>query len=278
MPRLSRYHPYHRSNYFRGQLMITVDKLTRHFISGGKTLVAVDQLSFEVAEGEVYGLLGPNGAGKTTTLRMIMGLLQPTHGDAIVDGYRVSQNADEVKRRIGLVSASAGLYQWLTPREMLLFFADLYSVDPAYARERLESLADLLDLRRFIDQRCSTLSTGQKQRVTLARALMHDPPIMLLDEPTRGLDVVGTHVIFQYIGHLRSLGKAVVVSTHRLDEASQICDRMGLLHRGTLRHEGTFSELQRETGCSTLFDMFLQLMNEPDKIPSGLNRGGADER
>ena len=257
--------------------MITVDKLTRHFLSGGKTLVAVVKLSFEVKAGEVYGLLGPNGAGKTTTLRMILGLLQPTSGDAIVDSFRVSEFPDEVKRRIGLVSASAGLYQWLTPREMLLFFADLYSVDPSHARKRLESLADLLDLRRFIDQRCSTLSTGQKQRVTLARALMHDPPIMLLDEPTRGLDVVGTHVIFQYIGHLRSLGKAVVVSTHRLDEASQICDRMGLLHRGTLRHEGTFGELQQKTGCSTLFDMFLQLMNQPETILQGPARGDADE-
>lgn len=258
--------------------MITVDKLTRHFTSGGKTLVAVDQLSFQVQAGEVYGLLGPNGAGKTTTLRMILGLLQPTLGDAHVDGFQVSLHPDEVKRRIGLVSASAGLYQWLTPREMLLFFADLYSVDPSFARERLEMLADLLDLRRFIDQRCATLSTGQKQRVTLARALMHDPPIMLLDEPTRGLDVVGTHVIFQYIGHLRSLGKAVVVSTHRLDEASQICDRMGLLHRGQLRHEGTFSELQQATGCSTLFDMFLQLMNESDQLANESTRGVTDER
>jgi len=258
--------------------MIKVDKLTRQFTSGGKTLLAVDGLSFTVNEGEVYGLLGPNGAGKTTTLRMILGLLQPTSGDATVDGFRVSEFPDEVKRRIGLVSASAGLYQWLSPREMLLFFSDLYSVEPAFARERLESLADLLDLRRFLDQRCSTLSTGQKQRVTLARALMHDPPIMLLDEPTRGLDVVGTHVIFQYIGHLRSLGKAVVVSTHRLDEASQICDRMGLLHRGTLRHEGTFTELQHATGCSTLFEMFLQLLNQPRLGESDLSRGESDER
>lgn len=253
--------------------MITVNELTRHFHSGGKTLIAVDRLSFEVRTGEVYGLLGPNGAGKTTTLRMILGLLQPTGGDAIIDGYRVTQFPDEVKRRIGLVSASAGLYQWLTPREMLLFFADLYSVDPVEARKRLESLADLLDLRRFIDQRCSTLSTGQKQRVTLARALMHDPPIMLLDEPTRGLDVVGTHVIFEYIGHLRSLGKAVVISTHRLDEAAQICDRMGLLHRGTMRHEGTFQELQVATGCPTLFEMFLQLMKLPEMASTGLNGG-----
>ena len=161
------------------------------------------------------------------------------------------------------MSASAGLYQWLTPREMLLFFADLYGVEPNRAAVRLAELCRLLDLSRFLDQRCATLSTGQKQRVTLARALMHDPPVMLLDEPTRGLDVVGTHVVFEYIAQLRSLGKAVVVSTHRLDEASHVCDRMGLLHRGHLRHEGTFAELQQVTGRTTLFDMFLQLLGTP---------------
>ena len=246
--------------------MISVTQLTRHFRTNGQTLVAVDHLSFAVQRGEVYGLLGPNGAGKTTTLRMILGLLQPTSGDAVVEGFQVARDPDEVKRRIGLVSATAGLYQWLTPREMLLFFADLYGVEPDRAEARLEELSQLLDIGRFLDQRCATLSTGQKQRVTLARALMHDPPVMLLDEPTRGLDVVGTHVVFEYIAKLRSLGKAVVVSTHRLDEASHLCDRMGLLHRGRLHHEGTFAELQQATGRQTLFDMFLQLLGTP--IPS----------
>ncbi len=240
--------------------MISVSEITRHFRSSNGPIVAVDRLSFQVQSGEVYGLLGPNGAGKTTTLRMILGLLSPTSGDAEVDGFRATREPDEVKRRIGLVSASSGLYQWLTPRETLLFFADLYGVAPAAARRRLEELSSLFDISRFLDQRCATLSTGQKQRVTLARALMHDPPVMLLDEPTRGLDVIGTDVVFQYITKLRSLGKAVVVSTHRLDEASHVCDRMGLLHRGRLKHEGTFAELQQATGCSNLFQMFLQLI------------------
>jgi sodium transport system ATP-binding protein len=254
--------------------MISVIELTRHFRSNSQTLVAVDRLSFHVAAGEVYGLLGPNGAGKTTTLRMILGLLQPTSGDAEVEGFRVTRDSDDVKRRIGLVSASAGLYQWLTPREMLLFFADLFDVDPARARQRLAELSDLLDIGPFLDQRCATLSSGQKQRVTLARALMHDPPVMLLDEPTRGLDVVGTHVVFEYIAKLRALGKAVVVSTHRLDEASHLCDRMGLLHHGRLRHEGTFAELQQATGQATLFDMFLQLLGSSPQIPSASREGG----
>lgn len=247
--------------------MISVQQLSRHFRSGGRTLVAVDRLTFQVRSGEVYGLLGPNGAGKTTTLRMILGLLAPTSGDALVQGFRATEQPDEVKRRIGLVSASSGLYQWLTPREMLMFFGDLYGVSPARCRSRLSELVDLFDLGLFLDQRCATLSTGQKQRVTLARALMHDPPVMLLDEPTRGLDVVGTHVVFEYIAQLRKLGKAVVVSTHRLDEASHVCDRMGLLHRGHLRYEGTFAELQQATGCDSLFEMFLQLIGGAAATP-----------
>jgi len=240
--------------------MIVVSDLTKEFATGGQTLRAVDGLSLTVPAGKVYGLLGPNGAGKTTTLRMILGLLAPTSGDVTVGGERVSVNPDRVKRLIGLVSASAGLYQWLTPRETLHYFADLYDLAPAFKTRRIDELTALLDLSRFLDQRCATLSTGQKQRVTLARALMHDPPVMLLDEPTRGLDIIGTHVIFEYIAQLRTLGKAIVLCTHRLEEASRVCDRMGLLNRGRLQQEGTLSELQAATGCAGLHDMFLQLL------------------
>lgn len=246
--------------------MIVVDQLTKQFRAQRADILAVDRLSFTVNAGEVYGLLGPNGAGKTTTLRMMLGLLPPTSGEVTVADIPVTRQPDEVKRRIGLVSASAGLYQWLSPRETMRYFADLYSVDPAIIDRRIEELAELLEIGRFLDQRSATLSTGQKQRVTLARALMHDPPIMLLDEPTRGLDVVGTHVVFEYLAHLRSIGKAVVLCTHRLEEAAQVCDRMGLLHRGRLRHEGTLAKLQTATGKMTLYEMFLQLM---DRQPVG---------
>jgi sodium transport system ATP-binding protein len=145
----------------------------------------------------------------------------------------------------------------------------LYGVPPDIARQRLEELSGVLDCRRFLDQRCATLSTGQKQRITLARALIHDPPVMLLDEPTRGLDIVGTHVIFEYISHLRERGKAVVVCTHRLDEAGQLCDRLGLLHRGRMQHEGTLAELQQATGKATLFEMFIGLLNGDARAEDG---------
>lgn len=241
--------------------MIVVHQLVKHFHSNGRHVRAVDGVSFQVEPSEVFGLLGPNGAGKTTTLRMIVGLLRPDSGYAEIGGYRTLDSPDEVKSRIGLVSASAGVYPWLTVREMLLFFADLYGLSVEEAERNLSRLSDVLDMSAYLDRRCLALSTGQSQRVTLARALIHDPPVMLLDEPTRGLDVIGTQVVFDYIAHLRQEGKAIIVSTHRLDEAQRLCDRFGLLHQGQLYQEGTLSELQTATGKTSLVDMFLSLVS-----------------
>lgn len=246
--------------------MILVHELRKRFISEGRQIVAVDGVSFQVASGEVYGLLGPNGAGKTTTLRMVLGLLRPDGGYAEVAGYRTSDVPEEVKARIGFVQAGAGLYQWLTVREMLLFFADIYGSTPAEARAALDRLATVLDLKDFLDQRCTTLSTGQRQRAVLARALIHDPPVVLLDEPTLGLDVVGSQVVFQYIEQLRKEGRAVILCTHRLDQAQRVCDRFGLLHKSRMIHEGTMDDLRQQTSCENLVDIFLQLLQTPAAV------------
>jgi ABC-2 type transport system ATP-binding protein/sodium transport system ATP-binding protein len=248
--------------------MIEIHELTKRFQAGGREILAVDRLSFSVAPGEVYGLLGPNGAGKTTTLRMIIGLLEPDGGYAAVAGFRTADAPNEVKARLGLVAAGDGIYPWLTVCEMLLFFADLYGLPPRQARENLRSLGQLLDLSKLLDRRCATLSTGQKQRVTLARALIHAPPAMLLDEPTRGLDVLGSQVVVDYIGRLRNQGIAVLITTHRLDEAERLCDRFGLMHEGRLLHEGTLSELRTATGCRDLVDMFRQLLQPTLSAPA----------
>ena len=240
--------------------MIEVHQLTKRFpLSGGGEIVAVDALSFSVPAGEVYGLLGPNGAGKTTTLRMLLGLLRPTSGHASIAGFQSNIFPDEVKRRVGLVSANTGLYQWLSAREMLLFFADLYAVTPAEARRQLDRLSELLGMSEFLDRRCAILSTGQKQRVNLARALIHNPPVVLLDEPTLGLDVIGSQVVNEYIAVLRDQGRAAIVCTHRLDEAERLCNRFGLMHRGRIVSEGTLDQLRREIGCQTLVEMFLKV-------------------
>ncbi len=242
--------------------MIVVHELFKRFRAAGEEIIAVNKLSFSVRPGEVYGLLGPNGAGKTTTMRMIVGLLHADGGYAEVDGYRSSTAPDAVKSRLGLVSANDGVYPWLSVREMLLFFADLYGMPHEIAAARLEHLADTFGIRKLLSRRCANLSTGQRQRVILARGLIHDPPVMLLDEPTRGLDVIGSKVVFDYIDHLRNENKAVIVCTHRLDEAQRLCDRFGLLHAGRLWREGTLGELQAATGCEMLVDMFLGFLDQ----------------
>jgi ABC-2 type transport system ATP-binding protein/sodium transport system ATP-binding protein len=240
--------------------MIQVEHLAKVFpLTGGGSLTAVDDVSFTVNAGEVYGLLGPNGAGKTTTIRMILGLLPPTRGTASIAGFSCATEPDEVKRRVGLVSATAGLYPWLTVREMLTYFADVYGVPPDKASTELERLAGLLGLKELLNRRCTALSTGQRQRVHLARALIHSPPVLLLDEPTLGLDVLGSQVVVEYIGLLRDEGKAAIVTTHHLDQAERLCDRFGLLHRGRLVQEGTLDALRAATGCSDLVEMFLKL-------------------
>lgn len=247
---------------FAGCHMLVVESLTKSFQLEDGQLCAVDHLSLTIQPGEVFGLLGPNGAGKTTTLRMILGLVQPDAGYAEVAGIRTADDPIRAKSQLGFVSASDGVYPWLTVREMLLYFADLYSVAPGVAAVRAEQLASLMGITDLLDRRAGTLSTGQRQRVTLVRGLIHDPPVMLLDEPTRGLDVVGVQTIFEYIDHLRQLGKAVVVCTHRLDEAERLCDRFGLLHRGKLVQLGTMDQLRQATGRQHLVEMFVDLLKE----------------
>ncbi|HQX49040.1 MAG TPA: ATP-binding cassette domain-containing protein [Planctomycetaceae bacterium] len=223
---------------------------------------AVNGLTLNVSSGEVFGLLGANGAGKTTTLRMILGLMPPSSGTVSVAGFDVATQAEQVKRSVALVSASAGLYQWLSPRELMLYFADLYDVAEDAANQRVEELADLFDLRSFIDRPCAGLSTGQQQRVNLARSLMHDPPVVLMDEPTRGLDIVGSKRIFDFTARLKEIGKAVIFCTHRLEEAQRLCDRFGLMFRGRLQLQGTLAELRQQSGRDSITDMFLDLMEE----------------
>jgi ABC-2 type transport system ATP-binding protein/sodium transport system ATP-binding protein len=240
--------------------MIQVEELTRRFaLPDGGEVTAVDALSFAVGPGEVFGLLGPNGAGKTTTLRMLLGLLRPTSGRAAVAGFDSRLQPDEVKRRVGYVSANVGIYPHLTVRETLLFFGDLYGVAPASAAAETDRLARLFGLDDLLHRRCGTLSTGQRQRLNLARALVHRPPVLLLDEPTLGLDVLGSQVVTEFVAHARAEGRAVILTTHRLDEAERMCDRFGLLHRGHLIRSGTLQELRAATGCAGLVEMFLKL-------------------
>jgi sodium transport system ATP-binding protein len=245
--------------------LIDVQNLEKTFTTPTGDVVAVDGVSLQIRAGEVFGLLGANGAGKTTTLRMMLGLLAPTSGTARIAGFDVATEAESVKRSIALVSASAGLYQWLTPRELMFYFGDLYDVPPEAAAARVEVLAELFDLRKILDRQCAGMSTGQQQRVNLARSLMHDPPVVLMDEPTRGLDIVGAKRIFDFTAHLKDIGKAVIFCTHRLEEAQRLCTRFGLMFRGRIQLQGTLAELRGITNRESLTDMFLDLMAQQEQ-------------
>jgi sodium transport system ATP-binding protein len=243
---------------------IAVDHLSKRF---GAAL-AVDDLSFTVASGEIYGLLGPNGAGKTTTLRVLAGILSPTSGRATVADVDVEADPLAVRRRLGFLTGTTGLYARLTGRELLEYFGRLHGLSRETIARRTELLARVLDLDQILDRRCEALSTGQRQRLSVARAVVHDPPVLILDEPTVGLDVLASRFLRHFVRAERDRGKAVVFSTHYLAEAELLCDRIGLLHRGRLISEGSPGELRaRADGAASLEEAFLRLVANLSAAP-----------
>jgi sodium transport system ATP-binding protein len=239
---------------------ILCDGLTRSF----GTLVAARDVSFEVRPGEVVGLLGPNGAGKTTTLRMLATLLKPSSGQGWVGGHSVLDAPRDVRAVLGYLTGDTGLYGRLSPREVLDYFGKLHGLDPARIASQTERLDGALGLAPFMDQRCETLSTGQRQRTSIARALIHDPDVLILDEPTSGLDLLAAREILGFFRAAADEGKAVLMSTHIMGEVALICDRAAIIHHGAIRTTGTLEELHAQTGASTLAQGFLTLLGEDD--------------
>jgi ABC-type Na+ transport system ATPase subunit NatA len=203
---------------------------------------------------------------------MISGLLSPSAGRVWIQGREVTGRPDLVKRHIGYLTANTGLYARLTPREMLAYFATLYDLPPAAAARRINELVDWLDMRTYLDLRCGALSTGQKQRTNIARALIADPPILVLDEPTLGLDVLSNRLILEFIQTQADAGKAVLLSTHALDEIDKMCRRMGLIHNGRLVAEGELDVLRTQTGRQKLSEVFLALVGAEQSV---FTAGGA---
>jgi sodium transport system ATP-binding protein len=222
-------------------------------------LRAVADLTLSVVPGEIYGLLGPNGAGKTTALRMLAGLVQPSSGRALLLG--LDAGSLQAKARMGFLSGSTGLYAHLTPRETLQYFGRVHGLSADDLRRRIATVAGWLGFEELLDRRCESLSSGEKQRVSLARAVLHDPPVLILDEPTSGLDVLASRSLRDFVGSERARGKAVLFSTHYLAEAELLCDRIGLLFRGRLLREGTPSSIRAECGTTTLEEAFLKLVD-----------------
>jgi sodium transport system ATP-binding protein len=243
---------------------VVIDNLRKNF----GALAAVDGLSLTVSAGEIYGLLGANGAGKTTTLRVLAGILVPSQGRALVAGIDVAQQPRVAQRRLGFLTGTTGLYARLTARELLTYFGRLHGLSSDAVAARVALVADALDLHAILDRRCEGLSSGQRQRVSIARAVLHDPPVLILDEPTVGLDVLASRFLRDFVRAERDRGKAVIFSTHYLAEAELLCDRIGLMHRGRLLREGSPATLRHEAGAATsLEEAFLRFVEALEASP-----------
>lgn len=242
---------------------IEVDQLVRRFFDPQRgEFPAVDNVSFDCKPGEVFGLLGPNGAGKSTILRIIATLLRPNEGTVRICGFDVKGAPEESRRHLGFLSAETSLYRRLTAEETLFYFGRLSGVKEDILKERVKSIIEMLNIGSFARVRCEKLSTGMKQRVSIARAIVHDPPVICLDEPTNGLDILAILATQQFIKDFRDAGKCILFSTHNMHEAEKLCDRIAIIHRGKLMAIGTLDELREKTGKHYLEDVFVDLVGE----------------
>ncbi len=244
--------------------MIEVRQISKTFHDPKRgTHAAVDRVSFEVHAGEVFGLLGPNGAGKTTTLRLLATLLKPTSGTAVLNGCDVNTAPAKVRAQIGFLSGDMGLYARLTPLEILDFFGRLNGIEAQRRAKRITELMTLLDMHEFAGVRTDKLSTGMKQKTAIARTMLHDPPILILDEPSSGLDVPTARTIESAIMEAKRSGKCIIYSTHVMEEAEYLCDRIGVIDNGRLKTTGTMQQLRDATGKHRLREIFLDLLGLP---------------
>lgn len=223
---------------------------------------AVDNVSFKINEGEIVGILGPNGAGKTTLLRMLGGILTPTSGTIKISNYDYSIDKNSGKRDIGYLSGNTKLYGRLSPRELLTTFGNLYEMDKEEIKKSIDEVSKVMSMEAFIDNRIENLSTGQTQRTSIARCLIHSPKVYIFDEPTLGLDVISSASIIDFMKRERERGKTVLYSTHYMEEAETLCDKIIMIHNGKIIASGTSDELKRQTGTDNLRDVFITLAKE----------------
>ena len=239
--------------YIISKKQMKLDKTT------SKIKVAVSDLSFSVYKGEIYGLLGPNGAGKTTTLRCISTLISPTKGDIIVDGASVNKNAEEVRKKIAFLTSDLKLEEFFTPNYMFDYYSTLHHIEPNVIKERKEYLFDKFGINKFAEVKIGELSTGMKQKTSLAVSLCHDPDIIIFDEPTNGLDVLTSKIVTDFLLELKEKGKTIIVSTHIFSLIEKICDRVGIIINGKMVKEDDLTSLTKE---KKLEDVFFDLYKE----------------
>jgi sodium transport system ATP-binding protein len=241
--------------------MIVAENLGKNFPDRHRGVIrAVENLSFSCTPGQVYGLLGANGAGKTTALRLLATILAPSSGTARIAGFDIRREPEKARQHLGFLSTATALYGRLTALEMVEYFGRLHGLDQPSARRRTLTLFERLNINGFRDRRCEDLSTGIKQRVSIARTLVHDPPVMIFDEPTAGLDVISARTIVAFIRECRENGKTVVFSTHVMSEAEKLCDTIGIIHDGKLLAEGSLEDLRARYGHAELEEIFVQVV------------------
>jgi sodium transport system ATP-binding protein len=251
--------------------MIEARQLTKTFKDKKRGVVtAVSDVSFTCQPGRIYGLLGANGAGKTTTLRMLATLLKPTSGSCAVAGHDAAVAPEKVRANVGFLASSTALYGRLTAREMITYFGRLNGMGDAAIAARIQVLADELDMHEFLDRRCDKFSTGMKQKTSIARTLVHDPAVMIFDEPTLGLDVMTARAIVKFVRDCRERGRTVIYSTHVMSEVEKLCDTVGIIHTGRLVVEGTLAELRARYGEADMEEIFVKAVGGEAAVTEAL--------
>jgi sodium transport system ATP-binding protein len=247
------------------RFVIHVQRLCKRFLDYQRGWVsAIADISFDCRPGAIFGLLGPNGAGKTTTLRILSTVLKPTSGCAVIAGHDVLTEPEAVRKKIGYMSASTGIYDRMTAWELVEYFGHLYGMPPDYLRERMESIFDWLKMNDFRSVLGSKMSTGMKQKVSIARTVVHDPPVLIFDEPTSGLDVLVARAVLQNILELRDRGKTIVFSTHSMHEVEKLCSRVAIIHKGRVQADGTPHELLEQFDQPNLEELFFHLVERAE--------------
>ena len=245
--------------------MIKANNLTKTFIKQKnkrekEKFYADKGITFEAHDGEIIGILGPNGAGKTTLLRMIAGILEPTEGTIEFDGLNYKNNEIEIKKNIAYLSGNTKLYDTLTAYELLKMCAQIYGINKQKTEKRIKEITDILDMQNFLNNKIGNLSTGQTQRVNIARCLIHDPKYYILDEATTGLDIISSQIILDFIKKEKARGKTILYSTHYMEEAENICDRVIMINKGVIINSGTPSKIKEDTNTTNLRDAFFQMI------------------
>jgi len=254
--------------------MIHVRQLTKIYkdIHSGE-FTALNGISLDAMPGQIYGLLGPNGAGKTTALRILSTVLKPTSGTAVVNGFDVNEEPDMVRRQIGFVSCNTAIYDRMTSWEMVHYFGQLYGMDPERLQIRMESLFDKFQMNEIRNVLCSKMSTGMKQKVSIVRAMVHNPPVLVFDEATSGLDILVAREVLKTVEQLCDQGKCVIFSSHIMSEVKRLCNRVAIMNRGNVLAEGSIEDLANKYEQDDLEELFYQMISVSEKQHEAENAG-----